>query len=555
MNSKFADISRRRPPSQYDSLQLRPSRSKSLDTESNTKLFKRNQNGSSTFTIPRHVHNDQLRSHEFSHESLKKKSHHGSLKSHHRTLSILDWYSVTASRFDISKSIDSSNQTLNSQHSYYFTNVPTADSLEELYQPEKRLSILPEMSMEASLVSPATKDFINSFVATNQIKEEAAVQHDTPSEKSQKIHSSSETVAFWKVMKKGNSRNNQRHSLDSIAVSKMVKSNDRLASATVSTKSLNTREQIIPTTRINRAISGKLVSISANSSMNNVRANQYPRAPLKSRSKSESVKTSLKRPDSQQSIKKSKTTLSGTSLMKLKKAMSGTKLNENSTMYYSLLNASKLKVNVSIADMRLWKRPGQFNMTELVKEAVKILDPSQQNRKPMASELKAHWKTLHTSLRFALQCGRAATRRIQEILKKVENLSAVEPTNAPKTLTDALKGMSSMQIDASSIQLKRLLRTPPEVRSHDMVTQIDQIMMERMPDYVKSFPDQQERLHICKWIRFDPLKKGSVLLWEEHFCTCFYFILSGQVEVFKINKGAKLKVLYLFRLLTVDSSL
>lgn len=31
-------------------------------------------------------------------------------------------------------------------------------------------------------------------------------------------------------------------------------------------------------------------------------------------------------------------------------------------------------------------------------------------------------------------------------------------------------------------------------------------------------------------------------MWEEHVCTCFYFLIFGQIDVFKINKGSKLKL-------------
>jgi hypothetical protein len=33
-----------------------------------------------------------------------------------------------------------------------------------------------------------------------------------------------------------------------------------------------------------------------------------------------------------------------------------------------------------------------------------------------------------------------------------------------------------------------------------------------------------------------------VVLWEEHKVTCFYFILSGQLDIFKLNKGSKLSL-------------
>jgi CRP-like cAMP-binding protein len=33
-----------------------------------------------------------------------------------------------------------------------------------------------------------------------------------------------------------------------------------------------------------------------------------------------------------------------------------------------------------------------------------------------------------------------------------------------------------------------------------------------------------------------------VLLWEEHMVTCFYYILSGQIDVFKLNNGNKIRL-------------
>lgn len=72
--------------------------------------------------------------------------------------------------------------------------------------------------------------------------------------------------------------------------------------------------------------------------------------------------------------------------------------------------------------------------------------------------------------------------------------------------------------------------------------ELEKLLLLRVKDYEKF--NEAERTKICQVVRFDAYPKNTVILWEEHLVTCFYFVLSGQLEIFKLNKGTKLPVIY-----------
>jgi CRP-like cAMP-binding protein len=51
-----------------------------------------------------------------------------------------------------------------------------------------------------------------------------------------------------------------------------------------------------------------------------------------------------------------------------------------------------------------------------------------------------------------------------------------------------------------------------------------------------------EQVHLARHLRYDVLINDQVLLWEEHLATCFYFILTGSIDVFKLNNGGMIKL-------------
>lgn len=70
--------------------------------------------------------------------------------------------------------------------------------------------------------------------------------------------------------------------------------------------------------------------------------------------------------------------------------------------------------------------------------------------------------------------------------------------------------------------------------------ELERMLTWRIPDFGK-FPEQ-ERKAICQAMRYEAYDSGTVLLWEDHLVTCFYLVLSGQLEIFKLNSGSRLRL-------------
>lgn len=206
---------------------------------------------------------------------------------------------------------------------------------------------------------------------------------------------------------------------------------------------------------------------------------------------------------------------------------------------------NSLRSRDSIMNLRQSPTRGKkVSLAALMKKASRR--PDQLKKKRISHHAAGLWLTLIFSMKFASSCSRSAQKvaalRLKELEESVAKTSKNAANLSAKPLTELLKEMTRDIDNVTSFKLKTLLLIPPRERHFDIVQKINTVMNECIPDFGKAFVDEQERYHICKHLRFDFLKKDTVLLWEEHICTCFYFLIYGRVDIFKINKGSKLKV-------------
>lgn len=89
-------------------------------------------------------------------------------------------------------------------------------------------------------------------------------------------------------------------------------------------------------------------------------------------------------------------------------------------------------------------------------------------------------------------------------------------------------------------QVQSLLREPKFKRSNEAVEKLEMLLRIRMPGFSK-FP-LAVRFFLCQAITLEHYDKDTILLSEGHTPTCFYFVLSGQVELVRINDGYKFRI-------------
>lgn len=79
-------------------------------------------------------------------------------------------------------------------------------------------------------------------------------------------------------------------------------------------------------------------------------------------------------------------------------------------------------------------------------------------------------------------------------------------------------------------------------RTREQIEKLQNILYHKMPDFAKF--SLNERVTFCKVMSFDTYPKNTLMIKEGHIGTCFYFVFSGQVEVFKLSDGWKHRVLF-----------
>lgn len=70
-----------------------------------------------------------------------------------------------------------------------------------------------------------------------------------------------------------------------------------------------------------------------------------------------------------------------------------------------------------------------------------------------------------------------------------------------------------------------------------MIQALDKILKSRVIDYAKM--SDADRYQLCRVATLEKHNKDTVLLWEEYALTCFHILLTGRIEIFKINKSQK----------------
>jgi hypothetical protein len=152
---------------------------------------------------------------------------------------------------------------------------------------------------------------------------------------------------------------------------------------------------------------------------------------------------------------------------------------------------------------------------------------------PVAPSQKIPWRKLMNTLWLGCLVKQAYKKTSAKMT--VDSTTAVDTEN--KSLSYILKRLGMQPSTDYLSKVRDILTEFPEKRQVDL---LERMLSSRIPDFAKL--GIKERLHLCKIMSLDFHPQNTVLLWEEHKVTCFYYVLSGQIEVFKLNNGGKIRL-------------
>jgi hypothetical protein len=215
----------------------------------------------------------------------------------------------------------------------------------------------------------------------------------------------------------------------------------------------------------------------------------------------------------------------------------GHKSNSQSEILKSIekeLWKEQLKGNVNL---KLTLKYGD-SAAELTRTDVKLERSPQelQFARKCNPEAIQNWKRIHSTLRFGILIQKACKKLSQKMTWDASAAQDVEN----RSLSYILKRLGMQPSIDYLKSIKNILSDHPEKRTPEQLARLERLLSSKLPDFTKL--PLGERIHLCKIMYLDWYPKGTVLLWEEHKVTCFYYVLSGQIEVFKLNNGGKIRL-------------
>ncbi|KAJ3253799.1 hypothetical protein HK103_005286 [Boothiomyces macroporosus] len=156
-------------------------------------------------------------------------------------------------------------------------------------------------------------------------------------------------------------------------------------------------------------------------------------------------------------------------------------------------------------------------------------------KRPFTNKSRRKWKTV-------VRITRLFTRLVNyyKLISKKNFKRIIEaPIKDSGTLTYLLKTQIVTPAENYIKEVEHLLGEPQFKRSHECVEMLDKILSIRMSGFAK-YP-LKVRTFFCQAMVLEKFPKDTVILYEGHIGTCFYFILTGQVEILNMcNPGSVL---------------
>ncbi|KAJ3320465.1 hypothetical protein HDV06_005288 [Boothiomyces sp. JEL0866] len=168
-------------------------------------------------------------------------------------------------------------------------------------------------------------------------------------------------------------------------------------------------------------------------------------------------------------------------------------------------------------------------------DIVEVSDPKKKTRN-LKKSIRRKWFFLFRTQQFGLKLSKAYRSITTSNYSQLTQLPILDAG----TLTYMLKIQIVEPSEAYILQMEAFLKEPAFNRSQETVTSMEKILSFRMPDFAKF--SNNERKFFCQAMQLEKYTKGAILMKENNLATNFYFLLSGQIEVFKFDNGYKIRV-------------
>ncbi|KAJ3256555.1 hypothetical protein HK103_005298 [Boothiomyces macroporosus] len=178
-------------------------------------------------------------------------------------------------------------------------------------------------------------------------------------------------------------------------------------------------------------------------------------------------------------------------------------------------------------------------VSSIKKDANGIPEPAGNSKvktRNLEKHIRKRWFFLYRTQQFAVRLSKAYRSITTSNYSRLTQLPILDAG----TLTYMLKTQIVEPSEAYIHQIEASLKEPAFKRSPETVSNLEKVLSLRMPDFARY--SSNERNFFCQAMQLEKYPKGTILMKENNPATNFYFLLSGQVEVFKFDNGYKLRV-------------
>lgn len=168
---------------------------------------------------------------------------------------------------------------------------------------------------------------------------------------------------------------------------------------------------------------------------------------------------------------------------------------------------------------------------------VSLPKPVMFQRKRRNAILKARGpKDFNPRLAWAM-----AIYRVITIIRSVKDSATIDTVRADKSLLSQLKEFQSQADSMTSAkvflmmiylqQIQHILSINSHMRPDKDIHFLNKVLFTRVRSFAKYSPEQ--RVQFCRAMRYESHPKGATILKQGHIPYYYYFLFSGQCEVFK----------------------
>ncbi|KAJ1336796.1 hypothetical protein BSLG_006899 [Batrachochytrium salamandrivorans] len=145
------------------------------------------------------------------------------------------------------------------------------------------------------------------------------------------------------------------------------------------------------------------------------------------------------------------------------------------------------------------------------------------------------WRVASASIKLGMRLARV----YKYITRKTQNVQ-LAPLVETSSLTYMLRNMQAHTDTSFSIKVRELLNAFQKTRTPENLEALERTLSIRLRSFSRFSINQRNQF--IEIMNLEAFQKDTLLVKEGHISLAFYFILNGQVEIFKIKDGLKYRI-------------